>query len=222
MLSLWSDTNSAVRVVRLTETPEVEALVRLFEGIAATEGWEPGGALRSWVDRSIYFALEVNGELIGGLQLVRPDTGGRLPCQSVWPEVPVDPSGHCAHVAILALDQKFRGQPLLFWHLVIEMWRYCVGSNIASFFLEVTPRILPIYQRLGWPLKIEGELREHWGEPCYCCSLGIPEVAASLLHRSENSPYYREIISQAFRVTHERENRRADIVKEEALIYAVC
>ncbi len=32
-----------------------------------------------------YFALETEGRPIGGLQLVRPDACGNLPCQNVWP-----------------------------------------------------------------------------------------------------------------------------------------
>jgi hypothetical protein len=35
---------------------------------------------------------------------------------------------------------------------------------IATLLIEVTPRVLPLYWRLGWPLQIRGELRRHWGE----------------------------------------------------------
>jgi hypothetical protein len=81
------------------------------------------------------------------------------------------------------------------------MWRYCVGEGITTLFIEVTPRVLPLYQRLGWPLTICGERRQHWSEDCYLCTLGIPDVAEALLRRAEHSPYYRQIIAQAFRVT---------------------
>ena len=201
MLPLWKDAGSGVRVVRLTEPEEIETLVRLFETIAQAEGWEPGNALRLWQDRSVYFALEVEGQIVGGLQLVLPDAAGSLPCQSVWPEAQVGPSGRCAHIAILALDAAVRGQSLLFWRLAVEMWRHCVGTGVNTLFIEVTPRVFPLYRRLGWPLKVEGELRRHWGEDCYFCSLGIPEVAEALLRRAEESGYYQQIIAQAFRVT---------------------
>ena len=46
MLPPWTDAETGVQVVRLTEPEEVEALVRLFEGIAEAEGWQPEGALR--------------------------------------------------------------------------------------------------------------------------------------------------------------------------------
>jgi len=201
MLPLWRDAERDVQVVRLIEAEEIGALVRLFEEIAAAEGWQPEGALRRWQDRSVYFALEVQGQLIGGLQLVLPEASGTLPCQTIWPEAPVGPAGRSAHVAVLALDERFRGQGLLFWRLVIELWRHCVGAGIATLYLEVTPRVFPLYQRLGWPLEVRGELRMHWGEPCFLATLGIPEVAEALLRRAEHSLYYREIISQAFRVT---------------------
>ena len=201
MLPLWKDAQSGVRVVRLTKPKESETLVRLFEKIAQAEGWEPGDSLRLWQDRSVYFALEVEGKIVGGLQLVLPDVVGSLPCQSVWPEAQVGPSGRCAHIAILALDERVRGQSVLFWRLAVEMWRHCVGTGITTLFIEVTPRVFPLYRRLGWPLKVEGELRRHWGEDCYLCSLGIPEVAEALLRRAETSTYYQQIIAQAFRVT---------------------
>jgi GNAT superfamily N-acetyltransferase len=200
MVLLWSDAESGVQVTRMSTPEEAEALVCLFEQIARAESWQPGGALRRWPNRSVYFALEVAGQLAGGLQLVLPDPFGALPCQAIWPEVPAG-SSRSAHVAILALDEAFRGRGILFWHLVIEMWRYCVGVGIATLYLEVTPRVLPLYHRLGWPLELQGELRIHWGEPCFLTALGIPEVAEALLRRAEHSPYYREIIAQAFRVT---------------------
>lgn len=201
MRGLWKDAQSGVRVTRLTEAVEIEAVVRLFEEVAAAEGWQPEGALRQWLDRSVYFALERQGQGIGGLQLVLPDGVGKLPCQVLWPELPAGPASGRAHVAILALSEPFRGQGSLFWTLGVELWRYCVGEGIATLFIEVTPRVLPLYRRLGWPLQIEGELRRHWGEECYLCTLGIPEVAAALLRRAEQSPFYRQIVAQAFRVT---------------------
>jgi GNAT superfamily N-acetyltransferase len=208
MVSLWKDADRGVQVVRLTGPEEVEALVRLFESIAETEGWQPQGALRLWGDRSIYFALKVRGELAGGLQLVLPDKSGTLPYQPLWPEVPPASPGRQAHVAILALDDAYRGQGMLFWRLVVEMWRHCVGAGLATLSLEVTPRVLPLYRRLGWPLQVRGELRVHWGEDCYLCTLGVPEVAEALLRRAEASPYYREVIAQAFRVTLPGRERR--------------
>jgi hypothetical protein len=198
--SLWKDAGGEVDVLRLEEPEAVEALTRLFERVAAEEGWMPGGALRHWLDRSVYFGLQVRGELIGGLQFVLPDPDGGIPCHGIWPEVQSCATRRCAHVAILALDAPWRGHGDLFWRLVIEMWRHCVGAGIVELFLEVTPRVLPIYRRLGWPLEVRGELRRHWGEDCYLCSLGVPEVAASLLRRAEGSPYYGEVIRQAFRI----------------------
>jgi hypothetical protein len=208
MLGLWEDAASGVRVVKLTEAEEVEALVGLFEGVAAAEGWQPEGALRRWGHRSVYFALELRGQGAGGLQLVLPDLAGTLPCQALWPELPVGPARGHAHVAILALEEAFRGQGRLFWPLVVELWRYCVGAGIATLFIEVTPRVLPLYRRLGWPLRIRGERRRHWGEDCYLCTLGVPEVAAALLRRAEHSPYYRQIVAQAFRMTLPARERR--------------
>jgi hypothetical protein len=200
MLPLWCDAEGGVRVSRPDGPGEAEPLVRLFERVAGEEGWRPGGALRLWPDRSVYFALEAGGRLAGGLQLVRADPQGRLPCHALWPEAGVGPPGRSAHVAVLALDREARGRSDLFWSLAVETWRYCVGEGIAALSLEVTPRVLPIYRRLGWPLEVRGGPRPHWGEDCYLCALGIPEVAQTLLKRTESSPYYRRIVAQAFRM----------------------
>jgi len=217
MQSLWKDAGSAIEVVRLEETGEIEDMVRLFEIVAHEQSWQPGEALRLWRHRSLYFALQVpeqveseprmqrgklaDGRLAGGLQLVLPDTLGLLPCHDLWPEVPSGGKGRAAHVAMLAVDAEFRGHSQFFWHLAVEMWRACVAEGITTLLIEVTPRVLPLYRRLGWPLHIRGEARLHWGEECYLCALGIPEVAHVILERAETSHYYRQIAAQAFRVT---------------------
>jgi hypothetical protein len=201
MLPLWCDLERECRVLRLTKPKEIEALLLLFEDVAAAEGWRPQGALRLRRDRSVYFSLETQDRMVGGLQLTRPDSSGRLSCHDLWMELPFDLKGQTAHVAVLALDPAFRGKDFLFWSLGIEMWRFCVTEGISTLFLEVTPRVLPIYRRLGWPLEVYGEKRLHWGEDCYLCSLDVPRVAEALLRRSGRSSYYRRIVSQAFRVS---------------------
>lgn len=211
MSPLWSSAESDSRVVLLAEphqTPDGSArlddLVSLFEAVALAEGWQPGNALTLWQSRSVYFALEMQEELAGGLQLILPGMASPLPCFDLWPEAYADVGAavckRSAHICVLALAEGYRGQGLLFWRLAIEMWRYCVGHGITHVFIEVTPRVMPLYQRLGWPLVVRGELRTHWGEPCYLCSLGIPEVAEAILRRAEHSDYYRQIIAQAFRL----------------------
>jgi len=72
MLPLWREAASGVRVVQLSEAEdvdEVEPLVRLFERAAEREGWQPEGALRRWPERSLYFALEVAGNVTSSLIL---------------------------------------------------------------------------------------------------------------------------------------------------------
>ena len=202
MLPLWTDTDNGVRVARLTEPMEVETLVQLFEGVAAQENWQPDGALRRWQHRSVYFGLESDGRFVGGLQLVLPDTAGTLPCQTVWPDVTLTGlPRRSAHIAMLALAAGQRGDPLLFWRIVVEAWRYCVAEGITTLMIEVTPRVLTLYRRLGWPLVIVGDRRIHWGEDCFLCSLNVAEVAASLLGRSFRARYARQVVMQAFNIT---------------------
>jgi len=135
MLPLWCEPDSGLRVGLLTEPEEIEKLVRLFEDVADAQGWQPEGALRLWLARSVYFALEVNGKLAGGLQLALPDSQGGLPCQVVWPEVSIHNAGRCAHVCMMSLAESYRGENAHFWRLAAEMWRYCVEGSIATLFM---------------------------------------------------------------------------------------
>ncbi len=209
MLSLWQEVGGDTRVGRLTQADEIEELIGLFEAIAAEQGWHPGGALRQWEERSVYFGLrggEPSAPLLGGLQLLFPEASGRLPCHALWPEAPLlgaRASGQpqCAHIAMLGLVSAARGHPLHFWRLAIEMWRYCIAAHLMTLFIEVTPRVLPLYRHVGWPLTICGERRLHWGEECYLCRMELPEVARVLLTRAQNSPHYQSIIAQALRLS---------------------
>lgn len=181
------------------EPADVCALIELFEEVAREEGWQPGDQLRAYQDHCVYFALHIGEQLAGGLHLVLPDASNRLPHQRVWPELDLDMDNVAAHVAVLALRREFRGkdQGGLFWRLVIALWRHCVLSNIETLYLEVTPRVLPLYQRLGWPLQVCGPERLHWGEPCLVCSLDVRQVAGALAEKALYSATYRDILTRA-------------------------
>lgn len=180
----------------------VDSIIRLFEQIADEEGWQPGEQLHAHAERSTYFGLsDEGGCLIGGLQLVAPDPKGLLPCQSVWPELSIvfaERASEIAHIAVLAVAKEWRGKRggAPFWLLCAAMWRHCVQHGIRELWLEVTPTMLRCYRLLGWPLVVRGELRKHWGEPCYPCSLSIREVAGTLAERAVRSPMYRRVLAQ--------------------------
>lgn len=182
-----------------------EALIAIFEQIAREENWQPGRELRAHVRRSTYFALVAESEqgekIVGGLQLVHPDTCGNIPCQKVWPELDFAGRTDHAHIAMLALKKEWRGKATtsgaLFWSVAIAMWRHCVQRGIKELWLEATPRTLRCYQRLGWPLQIRGPLRVHWGEPCYICSLNVREVAGALAEKALASPTHRHLLARA-------------------------
>jgi GNAT superfamily N-acetyltransferase len=176
---------------------DAEAVVRLFERIAESEGWRPGGELRRHRETSVYFALLDAGETIGGVQLVAPDSG-RLPAHSVWPELPeVGPD--VAHVAVLALAPQYRGRrdPSLLWSLCLALWRHCVEVGITELWLEATPKMLRAYRLLGFPLRVQGEMREHWGEECYPCHLSVSEVAGTVAGKALSSTAYRSLLTAA-------------------------
>lgn len=185
---------------------ESEAIVQLFENIASLENWEPGDQLRAHTTRSLYFGVWSNQSgipgqdiLVGGLQLVSPE-GGLFPSHQVWPELPhAEDTMPTLHAAVLAVRSEFRGRDsaAAFWSLGVALWRYCIENGIKMIYLEATPKMLRCYKLLGWPLEIIGELREHWGEPCYPCRLSAREVAGSLAERALTSRTYRNLFTAA-------------------------
>ena len=177
-----------------------EQVIQLFEEIATAEGWQPGDQLRAHVIRSVYFGVWDGDRLVGGLQLVTPDEAKEVPTHQVWPELPtLDATAVILHAAVLAVLPEYRGKDsgAAFWQLGSALWRYCVENQVRTVWLEATPKMLRCYRLLGWPLVVIGELREHWGEPCYPCSLSVREVAGSLAERALVSTTYRGIFTAA-------------------------
>lgn len=186
-------------VYLLGSQSEAEALIDLFEAIARQEGWQPGEHLRTHSEQSAYFAAYVGGEVAGGMQVVVPDTQGRLPFQAVWPEVVLDAPCRTAHVPILAIRPQFRGPLRLFWPLCVELWRFCAVHNLDTIVIEATPSMLARYRRIGWTLDVVGELRMHWGEACYLCRADVQAVAGAILLRAVRSSAFRTLVLQAMR-----------------------
>lgn len=185
-----------------------EPILGFFTAIARQEGWEPGGELEAHRSRSTYFALtNADENITGGLQLVAPDERGQLPTTTVWPELAqtlAASKGTIAHVFMLAVSKTSRskrdgGGNSAFWQLTAAMWNHCVQHGIMQLWLEATPRTLRAYKLVGWPLTVRGELRDHWGEPCYPCSLSICEVAGVLAQRAVRSDTYRRILTEMVR-----------------------
>ena len=136
----------------------------------------------------------------GALQIVHPDAAGSLPNVRVWPELASLVAGgglSVAHIAILAVGKEWRGRRGIspFWRLTAAMWHFCVERGIRELWLETTPTTLRAYRLLGWPVQVRGELREHWGEPVYPCSLSVREVAGALAERAVRSRTYRRILA---------------------------
>ena len=187
------------RVCRLVSPHEVAALVACFEGIAREQGWRPGEALERHRARSVYWGAWVGERLAGGLHLVPLRGLASPPHRAVWPEVDVSGGGDVAHVLILALRPEYRGRAGLLWPLCVALWRFCAAEGIQTLLLEATPPTLSVYRRLGFPLEVVGELREHWGEDCCLCRMGVAEVADALAHKAQRSPAYRRIVEEAHR-----------------------
>lgn len=188
------DKRQANVAVRLEDPDDTTCLVALLEQIAGELGWQPGEQLRADAPHAVHFAAYVEGILAGGLQLVSGQDGQPLPCERVWPDVPLPRREQTAHIAILAVSREHRGTGGLLWPLCIAMWRHCAAQGIAAISLEVTPPTFRLYHRLGWPLEVIGQLRPHWGEDCLLCRMDTTAVAGAMVARAMRSPVYRGIV----------------------------
>ena len=191
------ETDGGTRVVALAPGAETDALVGFFERVAAELSWQPGDQLRACQDGARHLAVTVGPEMVGGLQVVM-GKGNALPSRRVWPEAEIG-EATAAHVTILALGKEYRGHPHLFGPLCVELWRWCAAGGAEQIVIEATPPTLRLYRRLGWPLRIIGDLRPHWGEDCYLCAMGVWEVADSLAAKAERARSYRSLVDQAHR-----------------------
>lgn len=185
-------------IVLLTEQEEVSALITMLEEIAVDLCWQPGEQLQKNQEVALHLAVLVHGRIVGGLQAMTGSTAP-LPLRHVWPETEIEREDHALHVTILALQEEHRAHSGLFWPLCVELWRECKREGIQSILLEATPPTLRVYQRLGWPLAIIGDLRMHWGEPCYLCRMGVDDVEATLVEKAARSCVYRALVLQAHR-----------------------
>ena len=186
------------QVAELTDTDEIKGLTQVLEDVARRLGWQPGCQLRGCQPVTRHLAVLVQGEVIGGLQLVTPLDAGRFAFRSVWPDAVVS-DAITAHVPILALREEYRGRFGLFWPLCVELWRCCCAQGVQTIVLEATPATLKLYQRLGWPLEVVGELRPHWGEDCCLCRMNVQAVAVDLSVKARKSQTYRLLTEQAYR-----------------------
>ena len=186
---------SGSKAVQVYDTSDGAQLIGLLEGIASELSWQPGEQLRKYQAQAVHFTASVDGVLAGGLQLVPASLCKTLPCELVWPDVCLPQRMETAHISVLAIQREYRGGGRLLWPLCIAMWRYCVDNAIADISLEVTPKTYALYKRLGWPLEIIGDLRQHWGEDyCYLCRMGVAEVAGAMLMKAPRSDLYRSIV----------------------------
>jgi hypothetical protein len=192
------ESSPGIQIVRLTRPEDIKHLLTALERIAAELSWQPGDQLRAYQDVALHLAVRVDGELAGGLQAVMGAREADLPYRRVWPEVEADGTA-TAHVTILALEKQYRGRPGLFGPLCVELWRCCADRNIGRIVIEATPPTLRLYRRLGWPLRIIGDLRLHWGEECYLCCMGVQEVADALADKAKRACSYRVLVDQAHR-----------------------
>ena len=186
-------------VVGLTGSPsEREGLLNLFRAVALEQGWRPADDLEGDAETAICVAATCDGRLAGGVALRQSDGQRRLPIHGTWPELAGLPLPEPAELVLIALAPDHRATPGLLWALCAEAWRACARRGVTDLLAAVPPRNLPLYRRLGWCPETVGPEREHWGEPCLPCRIGIAGVAEEFARRAARSPDH----ALAVRVAH--------------------
>jgi hypothetical protein len=193
-MDVLSEIGDNARIGQLWTTDEVDGLIAVFEQIATELSWQPGTQLRDFQGTATHLAILVNDEISGGLQVITGTSADKLPYRRVWPEICALEGVTVAHITILALKKEYRAKFNLFWPLCVELWRHCVAQGATEMRLEATPDTMNLYKRIGWPLEVIGDLRMHWGEPCYLCRMGIVDVAGSMVVRALRSATYQAVL----------------------------
>lgn len=177
---------------------ERHALRELFRQIAWERRWSPGSDLDGDARAALYVAATCGGRLLGGVALRLPDGQGCLPMHATWPELAGLRLSKPAELVLIALAPDHRATSGLLWALCAEAWRACSREGVADLIAAVPPRNLPIYRRLGWCPETVGPEREHWGEPCLPCRIGIAALGEEFSRRAMRSPGH----ALAVRVAH--------------------
>ena len=175
-----------------------QPLLEVFERVSEQQSWQPGDDLRADTRNAIYFAVQKSGEVVGGIKLVVGAQNG-MPVTRVWPELGLDGREDVADLALLAFNAEHRGDLTALWAVGVEMWRHCACNGVREIWAELPERNLRLYRRIGWPFEVRGALRDHWGEPCWPCSMGVDDVHRVVAARAARSPLFATALAQAFR-----------------------
>lgn len=179
---------TGIAVAPVASEPDRRAVRKLFRSVAREHGWSPGSDLEGQAESMRYVAATCEGRLVGGVALRRSDERGHLPINGTWPELAELPLPTTAELVLIALAPDYRATPGLLWALCAEAWRVCAREGVTDLLAAVPPRNLPLYRRLGWCPEAVGPEREHWGEPCLPCRIGIAGVAEEFARRAARSP----------------------------------
>ncbi len=192
-------TNGGIAVGVIGTRDEREALRAVFGEVAAEQGWTPGDDLCGSAEGSLLLGAWIDGRLAGGVELRVPDEHGNLPIFATWRELDHAGPPSPAELVLLALAPEFRGTPRLLWTLCAEMWRHCAKAGITDVLAAVPPRNQRLYARLGWCPEPVGPARDHWGEPCLPCRVGIAKVAEAVAAKVRAAPSLAFVTEQAHR-----------------------
>jgi hypothetical protein len=188
-----------IGISSVTEAHEREALLCLFHRVAHEKGWRPGEDVGRETAHSWFIAAELNGGLVGGIEVRQRDEAGTLPIYCTWPELIPAVTLPTAELVLLALTPNARGNRTLLWMLCVEMWRECLALGLKQLLVAVPLPNYRVYRRLGWDLEIVGPERFHWGEPCLPCLMDLSATGVAVLALAGRDASLHFVADQALR-----------------------
>jgi hypothetical protein len=158
--------------VDIARTPaEREAIYRLRYEQVIADGWARPGDLAGGVERDPYDAAAIQigawdaDSLVGGLRLVPPVAGRRLPVEAAF-DLDIEPRGAVVEIGRLVIARAYRGDAAhrVWGALFGRAWLSTRSRGLTVLAGAASPRMVAQLRALGLPFELLAPARRHWGE----------------------------------------------------------
>ena len=158
--------------VAVARTPgEREAIHRLRHRQVIGHGWAAAGDLPEGIERDAHDerSLQIGAwsgrTLVGGMRLVLPAPGHRLPVEEAF-ELDIEPRGALVEAGRLVIAPEYRGDPAhRAWGALFALaWLTMRDRGFSLLCGAASTVMVERLRALGLPFEVLGPPRNHWGE----------------------------------------------------------
>jgi N-acyl-L-homoserine lactone synthetase len=160
-----------LRVAVAVTPDERDAIHRLRHRQVVGHGWATAGDLPEGIERdahdehSLQIGAWVSRNLVGGMRLVLPVSGQRLPVEEAF-ELDIEPRGALVEAGRLVIAPEYRGDPAhrAWGALFARAWLTLRERGFTLLCGAASPVMVERLRALGLPFEVLGPPRTHWGE----------------------------------------------------------